>query len=283
MDKTRTITIFHSPDADDAFMFYGFESGAVNIPGYSFRHELKDIESLNHLAKNGIPEVTAISVQAYPYLEGAYAILTCGASMGGENYGPKIVSTKPLDLCDGKRRKIGVPGELTSTTLALRLFLKEKNLEADLVSIHFEEIQSAVKSGEVDCGAIIHEGQITHEREGLVSVVDLGVWWWNKTSLPLPLGVNVVRRDLGDDAMRAVKKALSTSIGAALSERSKALDYALSYGRGLSKEDADTFVGMYVNHKTVDLGEDGIRAIKLFLSLGYEAGFIPPAEPIYFV
>lgn len=279
----REVTIYHSPDADDAFMFYGMVQGAVQVPGYSFRHELKDIESLNKLALRGELEVTAVSVHAFAFLKNRYAILRCGASMGGKDYGPRLIARTPIDLKDGKVRTIALPGELTSAALATKLYLREQGIEAELVYRHFEEIQPAVKSGELECGVIIHEGQITHQREGLTTVLDLGKWWWDDTSLPLPLGINIVTKELGAEGMRAVQTALHQSIEYSLAHRSDALDYALSYGRGLSREDADRFVAMYVNERTRDIGREGIDAINLFISRGRAAGLIPAEVEVEFV
>ena len=284
MNNTKqSITIYHSPDADDAFMFYGIVSGAVQHPNFDFQHELCDIETLNHRAVRGEVDVTAISVHAYPYLRGEYSILRCGASMGEESYGPRIVAREPLSIARGEASVIAVPGDLTSTTLALRLYLKEQGLEAELVVMPFEHIQEAVKSGDVDAGAIIHEGQITHQREGLFTVLDLGAWWWQRETLPLPLGVNVVKRSLGEEAGLAVKDVLKRSIEHALANRQDALTYALSYGRGLSRADADTFVGMYVNHRTLELGQAGESSIRKFLKYAEEQKFIPTGAALNFV
>lgn len=272
---TKKITIYHSPDADDAFMFYGLVKGGIGLPGYEFCHELCDIESLNQMALAGKVDVTAISVHAFPYLDNRYAILSCGASMGEKDYGPRIVATEKINLKDGRRRKIAIPGKYTSAALALQLYLKMEKIDADLVIMNFDKVQDAVKSREVDCGVIIHEGQITHEREGFQMALDLGAWWWSRHQLPLPLGVNIVNKSMGMDAMNAVKTVLKGSIECALANRKEALDYALSYGRGLSAEDADVFVGMYVNRRTLDLGPEGRESIGLFLREGIEAGIIP--------
>lgn len=278
---SREITIYHSPDADDAFMFYGIVNGEIAEDGYTFRSELKDIESLNHLAEKGEVEATAISVHAFPYLQNRYAILRSGASMGGPDYGPRLVARNPIRLEEAKT--IGIPGRLTSAALSLRIYLAERGLAPDLVSIHFDKIQDAVRAGEVDAGLIIHEGQITHERDGLTSILDLGVWWWEKNELPLPLGVNIVRKDLGGDAMSAVQRVLSRSINHSLAHRKAAIDYALTFGRGLDAKDADTFIGMYVNENTVDLGELGMRSIELFLKEGADRGFIPRGYQLEYI
>lgn len=278
MAAERAITIYHSPDADDAFMFYGLSSGAVSVPGYRFEHELSDIEGLNQRALRGELEVTAVSVHAYARIAERYRILRCGASMGGEHYGPKVVARSLTPLARSGAR-IAIPGELTSAALALKIFLREQGIDAELVNTHFDQVQHRVRDGSVDAGVIIHEGQLTHEREGLACVVDLGVWWWRETGLPLPLGVNVVRRDLGDEASRAVFKALKGSIEYSLEHRSKAIEYALRYGRGISASEADVFVGMYVNEVTLDIGEKGMRSIELFLERGARHGLIAGVVP----
>lgn len=281
--EVQNVVIFHSPDADDAFMFYGLQSGAVQVPGFSFTHELRDIESLNRLALQGAVDCTAVSVHAFGHLGSQYAMLTCGASMGGAEYGPRLVAPKPCALNDGRIRRFALPGAYTSATLALKIYLKEAGIEAELIQMGFDAVLQAVKNGEVDCGLIIHEGQITHQKEGLTTVLDLGVWWWKKTGLPLPLGINVVKRSLGLDAMRATQSALKASIEYSLAHRAEALDYALSYGRGLERSEADTFVGMYVNERTLDLGEEGVKSIRLFLELGAQYGYVPSTVEALFV
>ena len=279
----KSITIYHSPDADDAFMFYGLVSGAIKVPGYEFLHELSDIETLNQRTKRGELEVTAVSVHAFAYLYEHYSIMSSGASMGGPEYGPKIVSKPGVTLNAQKPIRLAIPGELTSATLATKLFLKDQNFAATLVPLFFDDIVPAIEKGEIDAGVLIHEGQLTHERLGLVCVADLGAWWWKKTSLPLPLGVNVVRKDLGSEAIHAASKALRGTIEYSLAHRKEALAYALTYGRGISESDADTFVGMYVNEITVDMGEKGRKAISLFLQEGATHGFISKMPEIEFV
>jgi len=281
MSDHKEITIYHSPDADDAFMFYGLTSGAIDIPGYTFKHELCDIESLNNRTIAGELDVTAVSVHAYAYLKDQYAITSCGASMGGKDYGPRLVSKAPLKLSDGK--KVALPGKFTSATLAMQIYAREHELNLDFIQCDFDSIVELVQSGEVDAGLLIHEGQITHEREGLHCIVDLGEWWWEKGNLPLPLGVNVVKRALGDKTMQAAASALRQSIEYSLEHREKALEYALSYGRGISQDEADKFVGWYVNERTLDIGEDGRKSIQEFLRLGTEYGFIPHHVDVQFV
>lgn len=279
--REQAITIYHSPDADDAFMFYGLVNGAINLPGFSFSHELAPIESLNQRALRGEIEVTAVSVHVVPYLKDRYTILRVGASMGGETYGPRIMTKSATDIKQAKL--IASPGRFTSANLALRMYLKEHNIEAQIIDFEFDQVQHAILSGKVDAGVIIHEGQLSGESIGLSTILDLGVWWWERTALPLPLGVNVVRKDLGERAIKAVKQALLGSIRYSMDNRSDALDYALSYGRGINKSDADVFVGMYVNDLTLELGEQGISSIKRFLKEAYELALVPEhREPEFY-
>lgn len=279
---SKTVTIYHSPDADDAFMFYGLVSGAISLPGYDFLSELKDIESLNQMTRRGELDATAVSVHAFSHLGGQYSILVHGASMGEMDYGPMLVVKQSSSL-SSKKMRIGLPGELTSATLAMKLYLKEQEMNCETIQLHFEEIEEAVLRSEIDAGLLIHEGQLTHQEKGLKSVVDLGQWWWEKTDLPLPLGVNVVRSSLAEDAKKAFASVLLGSIRYSMAHRAKALDYALSFGRGLERQKADDFVGMYVNERTLNLGEDGKNSIKLFLKCGAEAGFCPEVREFDFV
>ena len=281
----KQITIYHSPDADDAFMFHGLVSSAVETPGYEFISELKDIESLNQMARAGELDATAVSVHAFSYLADKYSILAHGASMGEADYGPRLVmkgDSKGLSVLRRKPR-IGLPGELTSATLAFKLYARQTELDVETVQLHFEALEDAVLSGDIDAGLLIHEGQITHQKRGLKTVLDLGQWWWERTELPLPLGVNIVRKAFPSEDKIACAKMLLASIRYSMENREAAIQYALSYGRGLSFEQADEFVGMYVNRRTLDLGEDGKRSIKLFLQAGAEAGFCPPVHDIEFV
>ncbi|MCB9030023.1 MAG: ABC transporter substrate-binding protein [Deltaproteobacteria bacterium] len=275
MSDLKEITIYHSPDADDAFMFYGFESGAVDIPGFKFEHALNDIESLNQLAIKKELEVTAVSIHAYAYINDAYALLPCGASMGGEDYGPRLVCNSERSLTDGSIKTIATPGELTSALLAMMIYMQENNIEAEIVNMDFDQIQHAVKDGTVDAGVVIHEGQITTEKDGLVVILDLGKWWWQETGLPLPLGINVIRKDMGNESILAVRKALQISIEYGLANRKEAIDYAMQFGRGLSHQEADTFIEMYVNDLTCDIGDKGKESIKLFLDKAFKYGLIP--------
>jgi 1,4-dihydroxy-6-naphthoate synthase len=273
------IQLGHSPDSDDAFMFYGLAKGLVDTEGLRFEHILRDIETLNQWALEGRLEITAISVHAYAYVADKYAILTHGASMG-DNYGPIVVTREAVgpDWLRGKR--IAIPGTMTSAFLALRLFLGD--FEYDVLP--FDEIMETVASGKAAAGLLIHEGQLTHESLGLHAVVDLGKWWHERTEgLPLPLGVNAVRRDLGPERMAQLSRILKASIVYGLQHRGEGLEYALQFARGLPTETADQFVGMYVNDWTVDMGERGQRSIRLFLKEAVERGIIPHDVPVDFI
>jgi len=277
MSEPITIHLAHSPDADDAFMFYALAKELIDTEGLRFVHVLRDIQTLNEWAREGRMEVTAISVHAYAYVREKYAILTSGASMG-DGYGPLIVSAEPMSADDLKNITIAVPGLLTSAYLALKLYLPE----ARSIVMNFDEILPAVQQKRVLAGLLIHEGQITHREVGVHSVVDLGAWWKGSTGLPLPLGVNAVRRDLPEELQKRIARVLRRSIDYALAHRQDALQYALDFGRGIGQE-VDRFVGMYVNEWTVDMGEAGKEAIRLFLSRGAEAGIIPPVEEVEFI
>jgi len=267
----RTIRVAHSPDSDDAFMFYGLASGAVDTGDLEYIHELQDIETLNRRALAGELEVTAVSIHAYAYLADRYILLPHGASMG-EGYGPRLVAREPLERDDLRGKKIAVPGTMTSAFLALKLYFPE----ADTFVVPFDQIIAHVKDGRADVGLIIHEGQLTYKDEGLHLVVDLGQWWGSETGgLPLPLGGNVVRRDLGPELIARISSHLRESIAYGLANRAAALQHAIQYGRGLDESRTDEFVGMYVNSRTLDYGPDGRRAVQLFLDRGYEAGLIP--------
>jgi 1,4-dihydroxy-6-naphthoate synthase len=271
----RTIRVAHSPDSDDAFMFYALAEGKVDTGELRYVHELQDIESLNRRALKGELEVTAVSIHAYAHLADRYALLPHGASMG-DGYGPRLVARRPLSRADVKGKRIAIPGALTTAYLALRLY------EPDFVPVptHFDEIEDAVVNGDVDLGLLIHEGQLTFADRGLHLIVDLGAWWLADTGLPLPLGGNVIRKDLGLPLMRTVSGHLRQSIAYALDHRAGALDHAMRYARGLDRAKADTFVGMYVNAWTLDYGERGRRAIAELLDRGARAGIIPaPVQP----
>ncbi len=279
--EKRVIHVAHSPDSDDAFMFYAINEKKIDTKGYEFIDVLSDIETLNKKALEGVYEVSAISIHAFPYVADKYALLSSGASMG-DNYGPMLVSKEKIDISQLKNKKIAVPGTLTSAFLALQLFLDSSEFNYEV--INFDEIIPAVKDGKVDVGLIIHEGQLTYEDEGLQCIVDLGKWWYEKTDgLPLPLGGNVIRKDLGQDVMEEVSEILRESIKYSLEHRDEAVEFALKYARGMEREKADRFIGMYVNDLTVDYGERGKKAIELFLGEAYKKGFIKKLPEIKFV
>jgi 1,4-dihydroxy-6-naphthoate synthase len=275
----RTLTLGHSPDSDDAFMFYGLASGNVPTEGLQYEHVLKDIQTLNEWAKEGRLDTTAISVHAYAYVADKYAILNHGASMGEKDYGPMVVARSAASPSDLWGASVAVPGLMTSAYLALRLCVGEFTP----IVMPFDTIMEAVAEGKADFGLLIHEGQLTHEKLGLTSVVNLGSWWWETHGLPLPLGVNTIRRALPEDVKSAASRQLRESIEYGLAHRDDALKWALRYARGMETSTADTFVGMYVNRRTVDLGEDGRKSIRLFLRLGAQAGIIPAVPDIDFV
>jgi len=275
----REITIAHSPDSDDAFMFYGLATNKVRVPGYKFTHTLTDIETLNHKAiDEQFYDVTAISFHAYPYLQDNYTLMACGGSVG-DNYGPMIVAAKPYTLDEVKKLKIAVPGTLTTAYLALKLFAPE----IETVTVPFDKIIPAVVSGEFDAGLIIHEGQLTYARDGLRKILDLGVWWNEQTGLPLPLGGNAIRRSLGTEVQLITTNALRDSIQHALDHRDAALDYAMQFARDLDTNLANRFVGMYVNDRTINYGDDGREAIRKLLDMGYDRGIIPHKAKVDFV
>ena len=274
----QTIRIAHSPDSDDAFMFYALAKNKIESEMFEFVHKLADIEELNQAALEGKYEVTAVSIHAYAYLHERYALLGCGASMG-EGYGPILVSSIPFTRDELSEHKIGVPGERTSALLALKLFQSDFQYQV----MPFDQIVPAVQRREVDAGLVIHEGQLTYLGDGLHKVLDLGEWWMETTGLPLPLGGNVIRRDLGQDTIHQVSRLIKESIQYGLSHREEALDYALEFGRGLDTRQVDEFVGMYVNDRTVDYGEDGKKAVQLLLDMGHEAGIISYRVAVDFV
>jgi len=277
----QTIHVAHSPDSDDAFMFYALTEGKIDTGDLQYVHELSDIESLNQRARRAELEVSAVSIHAYSYIAADYALLASGSSMG-DGYGPRLVGAQPPpdDVPSGLRgKKIGVPGSLTTAYLVLRLF--QPDFEA--VVLPFDEIEDAVADGRVDVGLVIHEGQLTYSERGLHLWGDLGVWWQQDTGLPLPLGGNVVRRDLGDDVIEQIARDLKASIEYGLQHREAALGYAERYNRGISKAQTDAFVGMYVNHWTVDYGEQGRAAVKVLLDRAYQSGLIPNPTDVQFV
>lgn len=275
----RTISIAHSPDSDDAFMFYGLATNKVRVPGYRFNHTLADIESLNHKAiDEQFYDVTAISFHVYPYIQDNYTLMACGGSVG-ESYGPMIVALKPFTAADIPRLRVAVPGTLTTAYLTLKLFAPE----VETVVVPFDQIIPAVVAGEYDAGLIIHEGQLTYARDGLRKLLDLGVWWREQTGLPLPLGGNAIRRSLPGDVQLITTNALRDSIQHALDHRDEALAYAMQFARDLDTPMANRFVGMYVNQRTLEYGEDGRLAIAKLLEMGFERGIIPHRAHVDFV
>lgn len=292
------IRLGHSPDSDDAFMFWGLASGEVQSE-HQFEHILKDIQTLNEWAMEGKLESSAVSVHAFAYVADKYALLRHGGSFG-DGYGPMIVSSRPMEPEELKDTVLAVPGCLTSAFLEANLFAREhwtfsppkcKTLEMPNEDrtgevtgglkysvVPFDQIIPSILDGKFEAGLIIHEGQLTYEREGLYLVADLGKWWNAKTGLPLPLGVNVVRKDLGPEVVQDVSRCMRESIGAGLGKRENALEYALQFARGMDTQTSDTFVGMYVNDRTKDMGEEGVAAIRLLLQKGAEADLIPGVE-----
>lgn len=264
------IRIAHSPDSDDAFMFYALAKEKLPTGKFRFHHTLQDIETLNRKALNGEYEITAISFHAYPYVEDKYVLLPSGASMG-DRYGPMVVARKPWKQEDLRGKRIAVPGKMTTAYLTLKL------LQPDFeeVILPFDQIMHAVQKGEVDAGLLIHEGQLTYAGQQLHLVVDMGEWWFQNTRLPLPLGGNVIRRDLGKEDIKEISRILKESIQYALDHRKEALEYAMQFARDLDVGTADRFVGMYVNERTLDYGEEGRRAVQLLLDKAYEAKLIP--------
>jgi 1,4-dihydroxy-6-naphthoate synthase len=277
-DKMK-IRLGHSPDPDDAFMFYGLATGAMDSGPYQFEHILQDIQTLNERAMKSELEVTAISLHAYPYVSKNYALMACGCSMG-DNYGPMIVAKKPMTIDELKGKRIAIPGTMTTAYLAASIALGKgfRNVVKP-----FDEILKYVEAGHADAGLIIHEGQLTYQNQGLVCCLDLGKWWMEKTGLPLPLGGNVIRRDLGMDHMLAVTRILKKSIQFSLDHRKEAVQHALKYARDMDHKLADEFVGMYVNDWTIDYGEKGRTAVNRLLDEGAAIGMIPKCTPVEFI
>jgi 1,4-dihydroxy-6-naphthoate synthase len=278
MTAAQTIHLAHSPDSDDAFMFYALADGRIDTEGLTYVHELQDIETLNRRALNAELEVTAVSIHAYAYLSERYALLPHGASMG-DGYGPRLVAKSKLARVELNGRRIAVPGLLTSAYLALRLFLGD----FEPVVVPFDQIEDSVSRGDVDAGLLIHEGQLTYQDQGLHLLADMGEWWLRETGLPLPLGGNVIRKDLSRDVKRLISRHLRASIAYGLDHRRSALDHAMRYARGLDRAKADEFVGMYVNDWTLDYGARGREAIRLFLKRGVDAGVITRPVTVEFV
>ena len=278
MTSPNTIHLAHSPDSDDAFMFYALADGQIDTQGLSYVHELQDIETLNGRALRGELDVTAVSIHAYAYLSDRYALLPHGASMG-DGYGPMLVAKTPMTREDIAGKRIAVPGMMTSAYLALRLF------QPDFVPVvvPFDQIDKTVIAGAVDAGLLIHEGQLTYKDDGLHLIADMGAWWLDKTGLPLPLGGNVIRKDMPPDVQKKVSRHLRASIAYGLDHRKSALDHAMRYARGLDRSKADAFVGMYVNDWTLDYGDRGRAAIRLFLEEGVKSGIITRPVTVEFI
>ena len=270
MSQLQQIRIGHSPDSDDAFMFYALANGLIPTDGFEIVQVAEDIESLNKRAVNGELEVTAISVHAYAYVANHYALMPCGASIG-DKYGPLVVSKEPMQREDLAGKKIAIPGEMTTAYLTLRLCQPDFDPEV----VQFDQILPYVQEGNADAGLIIHEGQLTYGRAGLHKVVDLGEWWHEETGLPLPLGANAIRRDLGAEKIRRITSLIKQSIQYSLEHREGGLAYAMNYARGMETELADRFVGMYVNHYTLDYGEKGRAGVRELMERGYKSGVIP--------
>ncbi len=276
--EKKTITVAHSPDSDDAFMFYGLATNKLETAGLKFEHTLKDIQTLNEDAKKGVFDVTAISFHAYAYVADKYALLPHGASIG-DKYGPILVSKEPRRAEEIPNMRIAIPGELTSAFLALRIY----NQDFEYVVVPFDKIIDYVKAGKADAGLLIHEGQLFYKQVGLDKVIDLGEWWFEKTGLPLPMGGNVIRRDLGEKLMHEVSKCLHRSIKYSLEHREDALSYAMQFARDMQPELVDRFVAMWVNELTLDYGERGRKAVRLLLEEGFEKGIIPNKVEVDFV
>ncbi len=274
----QLIRIAHSPDSDDAFMFYALAKEKIDTQGLTFEHILKDIQTLNEEALTGTYEVSAISIHAYPKVADRYILLPTGSSMG-DRYGPMIVSKKPLTRDDLKKLTIAVPGEMTTAYLALKLYLPEVKHTV----VPFDQIIPAIQDDQFAAGLIIHEGQLTYREKGLHKIVDLGEWWFQETGLPLPLGGNVIRRDLGMEMMKKVSRLIRQSIQYSLDHRQEALEYALQFAGEMAPDLADRFVGMYVNHWTLDYGEKGREAVRTLLQRGYEAGIIKTDVQVEFL
>jgi 1,4-dihydroxy-6-naphthoate synthase len=284
----QLLRLGHSPDPDDAFMFYGMAKDLVPTGRYRFEHILQDIQTLNMRARRGELEVSAISIHAYPYVADKYALMSCGSSMG-DDYGPMVIAPRPMRLDDLKGKTIAIPGLLTTAFLALQLAIGkgtpvgESGGAFQYLLVEFDQIPKQVMDGKVDAGLIIHEGQLTYQSMGLHLVLDTGVWWKARTGLPLPLGGNVVRRDLGPEAMQEVTDLVRRSIQFSLDHRAQAVAYALQFGRDLNAKLADQFVGMYVNHWTLDYGDRGRAAITRLLKEGAAAGLVPDTRAIDYV
>jgi 1,4-dihydroxy-6-naphthoate synthase len=274
----KTLTLGHSPDPDDAFMFYGLASGQVDSKGWKFEHILQDIQTLNERARREELDISAVSIHAFSYIADKYALLACGASMG-DNYGPMVVARENFPISQLAGKKIAIPGTMTTAFLTLRLALGEFPYEV----VPFDEILEQVESGKFDAGLIIHEGQLTYAQHGLVKILDLGEWWMNRHQLPLPLGGNVVRKALGAEAVTEIAGILKESIQFGLQNREEAVKHSLQWARGMGFDLADKFVGMYVNDYTLDYGEKGRKAVQLLLKEAADHKIIPQKPNVEFV
>lgn len=277
-NQQRVITVGHSPDPDDAFMFYALAHDKIETHGLRFVHQLQDIETLNRRCLQGELEVSAVSIHAYAYLTDRYALLPIGCSMG-DRYGPMVIARRPMGIQELTNKKIAVPGTLTTAFLALKLLLGSQ-FEFDVIP--FDQIIGAVANGQYEAGLIIHEGQLTYQDQGLQLIVDLGSWWHEKTGLPLPLGGNVVRRDLGPKLITQISRLIRTSVQYALEHRQDAIDYAIKYARDMDRTTADRFIGMYVNDWTLDYGPRGREAVTKLLDEAFKAGVIPSVPVVQF-
>ncbi|HEV2327172.1 MAG TPA: MqnA/MqnD/SBP family protein [Verrucomicrobiae bacterium] len=281
--QQTTLTLGHSPDPDDAFMFYGLAKDLVPAQGFQFQHILQDIQTLNERATRGELDISAVSIHAYAYVSDKYALLPSGASMG-DGYGPMLVAKQKWSRAEIAGKKIAVPGTMTSAFLALQLCLEKPAKELNYVVVPFDQIFRAVKSGQADVGLIIHEGQLTYENEGLVVCEDLGVWWNTQNDgLPLPLGGNVIRKKFSPEIRCKISGILTASIQYSLNHRPEAVQHALQYARDMGRDLADKFVGMYVNHWTLDYGERGRESIRRFLGRAFEMGILPHRQELEFV
>jgi 1,4-dihydroxy-6-naphthoate synthase len=281
--KTRMLTLGHSPDPDDAFMFYALAKDLIPTGPFRFEHILQDIQTLNERATRGELDISAISIHAYAYVSDRYALLPSGASMG-DGYGPMLVAKKKFSRDEMARKKIAVPGTMTSAFLALQLYLGEPASQLNYVVVPFDQIFAAVRAGQADVGLIIHEGQLTYRDQGLALCEDLGVWWGSQNDgLPLPLGGNVIHKRFGESDRSTIARILEASIRYSLEHRSEAVQHALQYARDMGKDLADKFVGMYVNHWTLDYGEKGRESIRRFLGRAHERGLIPHRQELEFV
>jgi len=279
----QTLTLGHSPDPDDAFMFYALAKDLIPVNGFKFEHVLQDIQTLNERATRGELDISAISIHAYAYVSQQYALLPAGASMG-DGYGPMLVASSSLSRNEIASRRIAVPGTMTSAFLALQMWLDKPAQDLHFVVVPFDKIFEAVRTGQAEVGLIIHEGQLTYRNEGLKLCQDLGAWWSSQNDgLPLPLGGNVINKRIAPDARKTVSDILTASIQYSLDHRAEAVQHALQYARDMGRELADKFVGMYVNHWTLDYGEKGRESIRRFLGRAFERGFIPHRQELEFV